>query len=213
MNPMRLIAALLVGLGLFFAWASPAMADTILAPGSDWEYTFSDPTADLTWNTTTGTAGWLTGPAPFGNNTGGYTPGDPLGLFDWATFWDDDGRDGDDLWVRAEFDLTGFDIGSVGWDLGVDNGFKLYINGTLVGSGNAEGYTSQWEYSGSVSPAYLFAGVNIVAVALEDHGGLTAFDMQITASPVPEPSTLALLGLGLAGLGLARRRRKKAIAA
>jgi hypothetical protein len=45
-------------------------------------------------------------------------------------------------------------------------------------------------------------------VALEDHGA--AFNMQITAAPIPEPETYAML---LAGLGLlafiARRRRNE----
>jgi hypothetical protein len=53
----------------------------------------------------------------------------------------------------------------------------------------------------------LVNGENWLAVELEDHGGLTAFDMQVTGDPVPEPATLLLLGSGLTGLAVRRRRR------
>lgn len=35
-----------------------------------------------------------------------------------------------------------------------------------------------------------------------------AFNVNVTARPVPEPSALALLGIGLVGIGMAARRRK-----
>ena len=50
------------------------------------------------------------------------------------------------------------------------------------------------------------------AVALNDWGGLTAFDMQITGTPttsVPDASIMLLLGSSLFGLGLFGRKHKR----
>ncbi len=173
-----------------------AVADTVLAPGATWEYTFTDPTAGA-WTTTTG--GWSMGAAPFGNTSGGD--------FGYATYWPASGSTADDLWIRRTVDFTGFDISTAHWDLGVDNGYKLYVNGTLLSAHNAEGFTSRWEYGGGFG-ATLHSGVNFVALALEDHGGATAFDMRITAAPVPEPETYAMMLAGLGVMGAVARRRK-----
>ena len=178
-------------------------AGTILAPHSDsWEYTFIDPTAGP-WNTTTGLGGdWLSGTAPFGNCNAACGGAD----FAYNTRWEADGADGDDLWARREIDFTGYDLSSIVWNLGVDNGFKLYLNGILIASANGEGYTFRWEYSGNFAAA-IMPGVNILAVALEDHGGLTAFDMEVVGESVPDiGSTLPLLLTGIGVLGAAYRR-------
>lgn len=175
------------------ASAAPVIA---LAPGSVWEYTFQDPTSAPNWNNTTG--GWQTGNAPFSNVVGGD--------FGYGTIWPADSTLGDDLWVRTQVDFSGLNLASLLYELGVDNGFSLYLNGNLVASDNAEGFTSRWEYSGPLPGA--LPGVNIIALALEDHGGLTAFDMQITGTTdrVPDStSTLTLLSLG--ALAISRFRR------
>lgn len=201
---MRLFRVCLV-LGAVALLPLHAQAAVILSPHSaGWEYTFADPTGDPTWNTSTGLGGpfgWASGAAPFGNTVGGD--------FGANTIWPADGADGDDLWVRHAVDLTGFNLASITWDLGVDNGYKLYMNGTLVSSANAEGFTSRWEYSGAFG-GLLVPGVNVLAVALEDHGGLTAFDMQVSGdravTSAPEPASALLLLTALAGARLARRR-------
>jgi opacity protein-like surface antigen len=203
---LRLLAALLALI------ASTSQAATVITPGDTWQYRFAAPAAG--WQVGADAGSWNTGLAPFSNcgpiggqNCSGY---DPAGHFNAGTQWNADGSDGNDLWVRKSVDLAGFDLDSFNWSLGVDNGFSLFINGTLVASANAEGFTSRWEYNGAVSPALLNAGNNWIAVALEDHGGLTAFDMQLTgnAVAVPEPETYALMLAGLGVVGFVARRRR-----
>lgn len=194
-----------------------AHAATVLAPGALWEYTAADPTLDPAWNNSTG--GWNTGSAPFGNVPVGELAYGTLD-FGYATYWAPgdfstnlDGSFVDDLWVRTSINVSSLDLGTILWDLGVDNGFKLYANGILVAQNNAEMYTNRWEYSGDFGSA-LIDGVNVIALALEDHGGLTAFDMQITGrekpnASVPEAGTsFFLFGLGLSGIGFLTSRLK-----
>jgi hypothetical protein len=208
--PLAAAAAILVVLAL----PLPASADPIVLAGATWQYTFCDPTSNPTWNTTVGLGGpcnWLEGAAPFSNVEGvdefGYE-------YRSGTYWaenyiDQEGPYVDDLWVRLALDLTTYDLSTVFWQMAVDNGYKMYLNGSLLGSDNQEGYTWGWEYSGTFPNA--IQGVNILALALEDHGVRTAFDMEITGTPVPvpvpEPGTMTLVGLG--GLALAARRRRK----
>lgn len=59
----------------------------------------------------------------------------------------------DDLWIRRSVDFTGYDLASARWFLGVDNGYKLYVNGVLISQDWAHGYTSRWEYSGAFGVA------------------------------------------------------------
>lgn len=196
-----------------------AAEQLVMAPGAIWQYSFAEPGAG--WQTgADADVSWSMGPAPF-SNCG--TPGtdcevgwDPDRLFFPGTVWPADatGTLGDDLWVRRQVDLGAFDLsaGPLRWSLGADNGYKLYVNGTLLSQDNAEGFTHRWEYTGSVPASLLQPGQNWFAVALEDHGGLTAFDMQLTLGPdvpppVPEPAMPLLLGAGLAALSLRLRRR------
>ena len=134
-------------------------ADTILAPGHTWEYTFTNPTDDSSWNTSTG--GWSTGAAPFGNAT--YPTEDPNGYFNYKTWWPENWNIyEDDLWVRTSIDLTGYDLSSINWYLGVDNGFTLFVNGILIASVYEDGYAYRWEYSGNLSSVTLNQGINII---------------------------------------------------
>lgn len=159
---------------------------TLIAPKSDWEFLTlsSNQAAPQEWNTTYGD--WSISGAPFGNHYGTWGGNDD---FYARTYWAADGGDGDDLLVRATVDLTGVDLSTLKYYVGVDNGAKLYVNGNLVMNRNDGGYGYRWEYQGDILSQHLVAGTNIIALALEDHGGLTAFDMQLTGdkneTPVP----------------------------
>lgn len=156
-----------------------------LDPGSEFEYSFTMPAPG--WQM--GSGGWTVGNAPFGNESGGDPP-----EFDYVTLWTaniPDNADGFDLYVRKTIDLTGQNLSNTFWHLGVDNGFALYINGVQIASGFDGGYASRWEYEGLVPPGLLVNGNNVIAVALRDNGGLTAFDMMIDSKPIcPCPTVL-----------------------
>src|SRR5688572_19617498 len=123
----QLLAFVVLGCG------SQLVADVILAPKSSWEYSLN------------GGGTWQVGLAPFGNQSGGNPD------FIYNTYWAAD----TDIVVRTQIDLTGYNLNTIGWDLGVDNGFDLYANGNFVAGFNHEGYTSRWEYSGLFSSSVL----------------------------------------------------------
>lgn len=177
---------------LLIASSLPAFAAVILPAGSSW-YTSTD---GVNWSATTSQA-------PFGTETSGD--------FAYNTYW----PAGTTIWLKTTINLSGYNLSTIQYDLGVDNGFDLYLNGTAAGNhvagANAEGYTYRWEYSGPIGAGYLTTGNNDVILQLEDHGGLTAFDMQITGDlcAVPEPTTVFAGMSALGMLGLAVRRNRK----
>jgi hypothetical protein len=186
----------------FLAGLSQMLATTILAPGSSWYYSTDN---GATWSPTTS-------PAPFGNVTSGSGL-DPD--FNYATFW----AANSPLQVKTTIDLSLFDLSTIRWDLGVDNGFDLYAGNptatTLVFSANAEGYTFRWEYNNGTFPVGLLTNGpgNEILVVLHDQGYATAFDMQITGletGAVPDGGfTLLLLAGALGALRLVEAIRRR----
>ena len=141
--------------------------DSIIVPGDEWEYTFDKPGEE--WKTSVG--GWQKGLAPFGNFRDGVNP------FDYVTLWPVVTK----LYVRKRVNLQSVDLSTLKWYMGVDNGYTLYLNGRQVSNAYAEGFTDRWEYSGTLPDSLLKSGDNYIAVELVDNGGLTAFDMLLTA--------------------------------
>lgn len=133
-----------------------------------------------------------------------------------------------DPFVRTEFFLAAPTALTI-W-IAVDNGIGpfpkvagatgMYLNGVEgTASVNAEGQAFRWEHVFDVAADYTFAGRNVLAFNLEDHGVATAFAMVVTAddpvdhedfssnpppqppsSVVPEPGTFALLLIGVVAL-------------
>jgi hypothetical protein len=137
-------------------------------------------------------SGWATGTAAFGNSGS------------WTTAW----AANTDLAIYKTFEVSGMVTGDLTLNVASDNGFLIFLNDQLLAQENAEGFTSYWEYTFTLSPgsAYINSGTNVLKILAEDHGGATFFDMKLSGSVVPSPGSLALAGLALLGLAATGRR-------
>ena len=195
---------------LIFGQTVSAAPVTILSQQSFWDYNVTGTNFGPNGLASVDYAGFLAeytgasnGQAGFGNTTppaGGAT----------NTAW----NVGDDLALQTTTTLSGNVIGDVTLNVAIDNGAKVFINGTDVFFADAGGYTTIWEYTTTISGSLFNAGLNTISVLASDYGGLTFFDMQLVAedgigppSAVPVPAAVWLFGTALFGLvGFSKRR-------
>ena len=126
-----------------------------------------------------------------------------------------------DIW---NFDFSGFSSGMVSITLKVDDyyppypdDYNLYWDGVLLGNTISpyDGYVFNFDTT-SFLHALTVEYANIQLISWTPSSGGSYYDLWLDAvsstTPVPEPSTLLLVGSGLAGLvGLGRKRLFKKV--
>lgn len=113
--------------------------------------------------------------------------------------------------VTGQFDLAASLISyttNKKFDLDITS-FGLYQGATLVAGGVrvSNGPLDVWTLDGLNLSQGAYA-VKVGGTFLGNNGG--SYSGTINVSPVPEPTTWAMLGLGLAAVGVMSRRRKQA---
>ena len=148
----------------------PSLGNEIIPLKSEFDYIIGP----LSSTKSTVTGEWQKGKAPFGSDFTSPVPG-----LEANTIWPINSK----LYLRKTTDLSNFDLNTVEWKIAVDNGYKFYVNGHLIGNDFQEGYTYFWEYQGVIPRAYLNEKNNVFEYELEDTGGLSVFETQLTATP------------------------------
>ncbi len=113
------------------------------------------------------------------------------------------------------FDLTGFDPSTVliegSWS--TDNsGNDILVNGQSTGN-TSPGFNGFTDFTLSGSSGLFTAGINTLDFNWSNDGGPGGMAVEFssaTASPTPEPASMALIGTGLMAFGLIGRVRRRA---
>jgi hypothetical protein len=153
------------------------------------------------------------------NSTNGVLPGPAISYLNPSyvadgpnSFWVSNSRDGlpgnGTVTYQTSFTVSGLNPVKITGLWGVDNEGSILINGASTGNSLPFGFPAfeQLHALSFVAPV----GLDTLTFVVKDDGPPTAFRAEFSAnvSPVPEPSTWAMMILGFIGVGFMAYRRK-----